>query len=216
MKIKDLDNNEKHTIGEEITNSITHGFGILFGIVALILLIIFSSKKGSITLISTIVYGISLIVLYLISTLYHGIQHKKTKKVFEILDHIAVYLLIAGTYTPFALLIIKGMKGWILLVLIWFLAIVGISIKPFTVKKFLFLSTAIYIFMGWIAIFLINDLIANLNAFQITTLILGGVFYTVGTFFYVFRKIKYGHFIWHLFVLFGSISHFITIFSYIL
>ncbi|MEM1988254.1 MAG: hemolysin III family protein [Candidatus Woesearchaeota archaeon] len=216
MKIKDLDNNEKHTIGEEIANSITHGFGILFGIVALILLIIFSSKKGAITLISTIVYGISLIVLYLISTLYHGIQHKKTKKVFEILDHIAVYLLIAGTYTPFALFIIKGMKGWILLVLIWLLAIVGISIKPFTVKKFLFLSTAIYIFMGWIAIFLIKDLIANLNAFQITTLILGGVFYTVGTLFYVFRKIKYGHFIWHLFVLFGSISHFITIFSYIL
>ncbi|MEM2115521.1 MAG: hemolysin III family protein [Candidatus Woesearchaeota archaeon] len=216
MKIKDFENNEKHTGLEEIANSITHGIGTILAIAGLILLIIFSSNKGIVAIISTLVYGITLIFLYLSSTLYHAIQHKKTKYIFEILDHIGIYLLIAGTYTPFTLLVIGSVKGWILLSIIWTFAILGIILKPFMVKKFLIISTGIYVLMGWMCIFLVKELILKLSEFSLLMLIIGGVLYTAGTFFYVFRKIRFGHMIWHIFVLLASISHFISIFTYVL
>lgn len=215
--IKDLDNHEKYTLGEEIANSITHGIGALLSLAGLIILIIFSALKGSpLQTFSVIVYGTSLFLLYLASTLYHSIQHKKAKQILEIIDHSSIYLLIAGTYTPFTLVTLNGKIGWTIFITVWILALVGIILKPFFIKKFRILSTLLYIAMGWMIIFAIKPLIANLPAGGIRWLVVGGLLYTIGAVFYIWRKIPYGHMIWHLFVLGGSISHFIAVFFYVL
>lgn len=215
--MNNIDNYEKYTIGEEIANSITHGIGALLSLAALVILIIFSVLKGTpLQTLSVTIYGISLFLLYLASTLYHSIQHKKAKQILEIIDHSSIYLLIAGTYTPFTLVTLNGKTGWSIFIAVWILAIIGIATKPFIVKKFRILSTLLYIIMGWIIIFAIKPLINNLPSGGIFWLVFGGVLYTVGAFFYVWRKIKFGHMIWHLFVLGGSISHFIAVFFYVL
>lgn len=215
--IKDLDNHEKYTLGEEIANSITHGIGALLSLAGLIILIIFSALKGSpLQTFSVIVYGTSLFLLYLASTLYHSIQHKKAKQILEIIDHSSIYLLIAGTYTPFTLVTLNGKIGWTIFITVWILALIGIILKPFFIKKFRILSTLLYIAMGWMIIFAIKPLIANLPASGIRWLVVGGLLYTIGAVFYIWRKIPYGHMIWHLFVLGGSISHFIAVFFYVL
>lgn len=214
MKIKDLENNEKYSIGEEIANSITHGIGALFGIAGLVILVIFSAlSRNPSKVIASTVYGISLIILYIASTLYHAIQHKGAKKVFEIIDHSAIYLLIAGTYTPFTLLALKGKIGWIIFSIVWSLTIVGIVLKAFFVKKFMILSTIIYIFLGWMVVFAFKPLVSAVSHKTIILLVLGGIFYTIGTVFYILRKIRYGHMVWHLFVLAGSVLHFFAVFN---
>nr|WP_241244190.1 hemolysin III family protein [Marinitoga sp. 38H-ov] len=216
-KIRDLDNNEKYTLGEEVANSITHGIGAILSFVGLIILIIFSVLKGnSLQTFSVTIYGISLFLLYLASTLYHSIQNKKIKHILEIIDHSAIYLLIAGTYTPFTLVTLNGKIGWTIFITVWVLAIIGISLKPFFVKRFRILSTLLYIAMGWIIIFAIKPLVSLLPFGGILWLIIGGLLYTIGAIFYVWRKLPYGHMIWHLFVLGGSISHFIAVFFYVL
>lgn len=215
--MKDLDNVEDFTIGEEIANAVIHGIGALLSIAALVLLIVFSAiNKQPWSIMSSIIYGSSLIILYLSSTLYHSFQNQKVKDLFEIFDHCAIYILIAGTYTPFTLITLKDKSGWILFSIVWALAAVGIVFKIFFVKKFRILSTFLYIAMGWLVVFAMEPLVANLDPWGIFWLVVGGVLYTLGTIFYIWRKIPYHHALWHLIVLAGSICHFFSVFFYVI
>ncbi|HQO05359.1 MAG TPA: hemolysin III family protein [Fervidobacterium sp.] len=210
----DKENIERYTMGEEIANSVTHGVGALLSIAGLVLLIVFSAfTANSLTITSFTIYGASLFLLYLISTLYHAIQHKKTKFIFEIMDHSAIYLLIAGTYTPFCLVSLKGALGWTIFGIVWGCAALGIVFKIFFVKKFMFLSTLMYILMGWMVVFALKPLIAATSKQTIIFLVIGGLFYTFGAIFYVWRKVKYHHMVWHLFVLAGSVFHYFSVLS---
>ncbi len=209
-------NAHNYTVGEEIANAVTHGIGVLLAIAALVLLVVFSSIHGNATaVVSFTVYGSTLVILYLMSTIYHSLPRGKAKDVFEILDHSSIFLLIAGTYTPFALVTLKGAKGWTIFGIIWGLAIAGIVMKVFLVKKFVILSTLMYILMGWMAIFILKDIMVSVPLNGVILLVLGGVAYTMGAFFYVWRKMPYNHAIWHLFVLAGSVFHFFTILLYV-
>ncbi|SHH45847.1 PAQR family membrane homeostasis protein TrhA [Thermosipho atlanticus] len=211
MKI-DFDNNDVFQTTEEIANAITHGLGAALSICAIVLLIIFS-HGNPVKLVSTIIYSTTLFILYISSTLYHSITHKKTKYVFEIFDHASIYLLIAGTYTPFSLITLKGTLGWVIFSVVWILAILGIIYKIFFVKKFVIFSTLLYIAMGWLIIFALKPLSQNLNSKGMIFLFAGGILYTLGTIFYIWRKLPYHHAIWHIFVLGGSILHFFAILS---
>ncbi|MBA4537776.1 hemolysin III family protein [Bacillus aquiflavi] len=205
-----------YTIREEVANAITHGIGFLLSIPAFVLLIIFSLKTNDPWyVVSFTVFGGSMILLYLFSTLTHSIQHRKAKYVFEILDHAAIYILIAGTYTPFVLIPLRGGLGWILFGVIWTLAIAGIVFKMFFVKKFIILSTLIYIMMGWLVIIAIKPLYEALGTSGFTLLLTGGILYTIGSLFYVWRKIPYHHAIWHIFVLAGSSFMYFCILLYV-
>ncbi|RAO99035.1 hemolysin D [Petrotoga sp. 9PW.55.5.1] len=202
---------------EEIANAVIHGIGALLSIVALVLLVVFSAiNKQPWSIFSSIIYGSSLIILYSASTLYHSFQNKKVKELFEIFDHSAIYILIAGTYTPFALITLNGRLGWILFSVVWILAAIGILFKIFFVKKFMILSTLLYIAMGWLVVFAMGPLVENLDFWGLFWLVIGGVLYTLGTIFYIWRKIPYHHAIWHLIVLAGSICHFFSVFFYVI
>jgi len=215
--LKDLENVEKFSIREEIANAVIHGIGALLSIVALVLLVVFSAiNKQPWSIFSSIIYGSSLIILYSASTLYHSFQNKKVKELFEIFDHSAIYILIAGTYTPFALITLNGRLGWILFSVVWILAAIGILFKIFFVKKFMILSTLLYIAMGWLVVFAMGPLVENLDFWGLFWLVIGGVLYTLGTIFYIWRKIPYHHAIWHLIVLAGSICHFFSVFFYVI
>lgn len=202
---------------EEIANSITHGIGILLSIASLVLLIVFSVLYGDTWhVISFTVFGVSMVFLYTCSTLLHSLKAPKIKHVFEILDHGAIYIFIAGTYTPFLLVTLRGTLGWTLFGIIWGLALFGVVFKIFFVKRFILLSTLFYILMGWMIIVAFKPLFNNLASGGIFWLVLGGIFYTFGSLFYVWRKIPHHHAIWHIFVLLGSMAHFITVFFYVL
>ncbi|MED0772195.1 MULTISPECIES: PAQR family membrane homeostasis protein TrhA [Bacillus] len=203
------------TIKEEIANAITHGIGVLLSIPALIFLIIFAVKYGSPTDIASFsIFGASMLLLYLSSTLLHSIQHKKTKDILEIVDHSAIYVLIAGTYTPFLLGPLKGALGLTLLIIVWSLALGGIVFKIFFVKRFIIFSTLVYLMMGWLIIVAIKPLYASLSGPGFGLLLLGGLLYSAGTIFYIWRKIPFHHAIWHSFVLGGSASMFFCILFY--
>lgn len=206
----------EYSIKEEIANAITHGIGVLLSIPALVMLIIFAVKYGNAWhIVSFSIFGSSMLLLYLFSTLVHAIQHKKAKYVFEILDHSAIYLLIAGTYTPFVLISIRGPLGWTLFGIVWGLAVAGIIFKIFFVKKFIILSTLLYILMGWLVIVAAKPLYDSLQWEGFMLLLAGGLFYTIGSIFYVWRKIPYHHAIWHTFVLAGSASMFFCVLFYV-
>ncbi|ABX31896.1 channel protein, hemolysin III family [Petrotoga mobilis SJ95] len=215
--MKDLDNIEKFTTGEEVANAVIHGIGALLSIAALVLLVVFSAINGQPwSIFSSVIYGSSLIILYLSSTLYHSFQRKKIKDLFEIFDHSAIYILIAGTYTPFALITLSGRLGWIIFSVVWVLAAIGIIFKIFFVKRFRILSTILYIAMGWLVVFAMEPLVTNLDFWGVFWLVIGGILYTLGTIFYVWRKIPYHHALWHLIVLAGSICHFFSVFFYVI
>lgn len=206
----------QYSIKEEIANAITHGIGALLSIPALVMLIIFAVKYGDVWhVVSFTIFGVSMLLLYLFSTLVHSIQHPKAKDVFEILDHSAIYFLIAGTYTPFLLVTLRGSLGWTLFGIIWGLAILGVILKIFFVKRFIILSTLFYILMGWMIIIAIKPLYQSLTTEGFTLLLTGGILYTVGSIFYVWRKIPYHHAIWHGFVLAGSAAMFFCILFYV-
>jgi hemolysin III len=212
-----LRNIENYTIGEEIANAVTHGIGTLLAIAALVLLVIFSSIYGNAWyVVSFSIYGSSLVILYTMSTIYHALPRGKAKDIFEIFDHSSIFLLIAGTYTPFELITLRGSVGWTLFGITWGMAIIGILFKVFFVKKFVVLSTLIYIIMGWMIVFAIKPLFEKLPIDGIVFLVIGGIFYTLGTVFYIRRKMKYHHAVWHLFVIGGSAMHFFAILFYVL
>lgn len=210
---------DTHTFskGEEISNSITHGIGVLLSIAALVILIISSSLYGTAWhIVSFTIFGVTMLLLYTSSTMVHSLPKGKAKDVFEILDHSSIYHFIAGTYTPFLLVVIKGPLSWTLFGIVWGLAITGTVFKAFFVKKFLFTSTILYVVMGWMIVFAWKPLIQNLSSQGIIFLVLGGVAYTVGCIFYLWKLFKHHHAVWHLFVLIGTLFHFFCILFYVL
>jgi hemolysin III len=182
-----------------------------------VVLIVFASLYGSaMHVVSFTVYGTTMLMLYFSSTMLHSLPEGKVKDIFEVIDHAAIYLFIAGTYTPLLFIVVQGALGWTLFGVVWGLAVVGIVFKAFFVKRFLFLSTACYVAMGWLAVIAFRPIMETLPSGGIACLVGGGIAYTVGTIFYVWRGFSYHHAIWHVFVLIGSILHFVLILFYVL
>ena len=201
------------SIIEEIFNIITHGLGMILSIVGFVVLLNFANKNFSLEkIIGFSIFGLVIIFSYTISTLYHSLIFTKAKKVFKILDHSSIFLLIAGTYTPFLLIALNGKLGLVLLLSIWFFAILGIILKVFYVHRFKKLSLVFYLFMGWFILFGIKPLLNFLPVNAVILLALGGLSYTFGIAFYVLKKLPFNHAVWHIFVLSGTISHFFAMF----
>lgn len=212
-----MNDSSTYSVQEEIANAVTHGIGALLSAAALALLVVFASMYGNAwSIVSFSIYGATLILLYLFSTLYHSFQNPRVKAIFKILDHSAIYLLIAGTYTPFTLVTLRGALGWTIFGIIWGLAVLGIVLKAFFVKRFKLLSTISYVLMGWVIIIAMKPLISSLPMNGVILLVSGGILYTVGAIFYMWKKLPYNHAVFHLFVLGGSICHFSSILFYVL
>lgn len=200
------------TIREEIVNSITHGIGTLISIAALVVLVVFAAIKGNAWhVVSFTIFGSSMILLYLSSTLYHSFQKPKVKNLFARFDHAAIFLLIAVTYTPYMLSSLRGGLGWTFFGIIWGLAISGAVIRSIYLTRFRKLMVAIYVLMGWMFVFALKSIIKITPVDSLVFLFIGGGLYTIGVIFYAWRNLKYGHGIWHLFVLGGSIMHFFAV-----
>lgn len=213
------DQKHKHrtqTLGEEIANSISHGIGFLGALVVTPFLIIAAIPKGASGVIGASIFGTTMMLLYLASTLYHAFPHSKAKRVFKIFDHSGIFLLIAGTYTPFTLTVLPTAWGWTLFAIVWSLAIAGVVLKSVSGAKTNWISTALYLGMGWIAVVAAKPLWDNLSTPGIVWLMLGGVMYSAGVIFFALdRKVKYAHFIWHLFVLAGTACHVVAILGFV-
>ena len=209
--------NRAQSYSEEQLNTLTHGITAITAIGGLVVLIVFGAKSNlEWSLFSAIFYGVSLVALYTFSTFYHGLKDEKAKGVFKILDHCGIFLLIAGSYTPVLLISIGGVTGWVFFSIQWGMALIGIILKIFYTGKFKFISTLLYAVMGWIIVFKIEVLEAALVTPAYWLLFAGGLAYTVGIVFYIMdSRIKYGHFIWHLFVMAGSILHYIMMVMYV-
>ena len=202
-------------IGEEIANSITHGLGLLLSIAGLSVLVTMAAIRGTAWhIVACSVYGATLVLLYLSSTLYHAIQAPRAKRVFRILDHSAIYLLIAGTYTPFVLITLRGPLGWTLFGLQWGMAVCGILFKSLTRGSYEIASTAIYALMGWMGVLAMRTMYASLHFEGVLWIVTGGLLYTLGIIFFAINR-RYCHTVWHLFVLAGSICHFYAVLRYI-
>ena len=201
---------------EERYNVLTHSFGFILGIVALILLVIYHQNAVPWSLFSVIVYGLSVVVLFFASAKYHSVKNEQRKHFYRIIDHISIYLLIAGTYTPVLLILLPNSLGWLLFWIVWGVAFFGIFLKLFFTGKFEVFSTLLYLVMGWLIVFDYNNLAIALVPEGIFWLFAGGLFYTVGIIFYAIEKIPFNHVIWHVFVLAGAICHFLMIFWYII
>jgi hemolysin III len=205
------------TVGEEIASSITHGIGAALSVAGLVFLVILATMCGDVWRIASFsIYGGTLIILYLASTLYHSFRNQKVKKIFRVIDHSSIFLLIAGTYTPFLLVSLRGVLGWYLFGIIWALAGMGIVFKTLFIGRYGRISVFIYVMMGWLCVVAIRQMLANIPSGGIIGLTVGGVLYTAGIVFYAWPKLKYSHAIWHLFVLGGSICHYFSIFLYVL
>lgn len=208
---------KKYTLGEELMSAITHGVGAGLAITALVLCIIEGAKTGALNVVSGVIYGTSLIILYLMSTLYHSFKPNKAKKVFRVFDHCSIFLLIAGSYTPFTLITLNGLKGWIMFSIIWSCSILGIIFNSINLEKYKKISFILYLILGWTVIFDFKTLMANLAPTGFILLVSGGITYTLGAIVYlVGAKVKYMHSIWHFFVLAASILHFFCIYLYVL
>ncbi|MEO0233921.1 MAG: hemolysin III family protein [candidate division WOR-3 bacterium] len=206
----------KMSLIEEIFNSVTHGLGFLLSITGLVLCVIFSVKvKNVYAIVSSSIYGASLILLYISSTLYHSFPEGNVKKIFKFFDHTSIYILIAGTYTPFTLLPLRGPLGWTIFGVIWGLALFGIVFKTFFINKTDIISTIIYILMGWMIVIAIKQVYLSVPKISFIFLVIGGISYTIGTIFYILDRLFFFHIVWHIFVLIGSITHFFSIFLYI-
>jgi len=202
---------------EERMNVITHALGLILSIIALVLLILKSANfDGYRPIFSFTVFGASLVLLYAASTFYHSTEHTKLRHYLNIADHAAIYILIAGTYTPFALITFRQHNGWFVFFLIWGIALAGTLLKLFFIGRFNVLSTILYIAMGWIVIFYIKPLITIFDNWGIFWLFAGGFFYTTGAVIFLLEKLKFNHAIFHFFVLAGSFCHFIAIYFYVL
>lgn len=197
---------------EEIANAIIHGIGALLSIAALVILIVSSVTQGTAWhVVSFTLFGATMVLLYASSTLVHGFPAGRAKDLFEIMDHSSIYFFIAGTYTPFLFLAVKGSLGWTLFGIVWGLAIAGTVFKAYFVKRFLHTSTLLYVVMGWLMVFAWKPLVANVSTEGIIYLAVGGILYTLGAVFYVWRGFTYHHAVWHIFVLAASILHFFAV-----
>ncbi len=206
-----------YTVGEEIFNAISHGLGALLAIAGLVLLIVFAARSGQgIQLAAALVYGISLILEYTASTLYHAIQHPKAKAVFRVLDHSCIYLLIAGSYTPFALITLQEHHGLLIFALVWAIALIGILVESFWREKPKWINVVVYLAMGWIVVWKIAVLWQLLAPVAFWLLLAGGLAYSLGTIFYLLKDIRYMHSIWHIFVLAGSILQYFVVLLFVI
>ncbi len=206
-----------YSVGEEIANSVTHGIGVLLAILGLVMLVVFASLHGNAWhIVSCSIFGWTLLLLYLSSTLYHSIPSPKIKRLLRVFDHSAIYLLIAGTYTPFTLVNLRGPWGWSLFGIVWGIALLGIILKLTPYAQLRGVSTTLYLIMGWTVIIAIKPMLAVLAPTGFTLLLLGGLAYTFGVIFYAWKRLPYGHAIWHLFVLAGSCCHFFAVFYYVI
>jgi hemolysin III len=204
------------SFGEELAHSVTHGVGWVASLVGLVVLMIAAVRSGDPwTIGACAVYAVTLVLLYAASTLYHALSGTRARHVFQILDHSAIFLLIAGTYTPFALVSLRGPWGWTILGIIWSLAIAGVTLKAVFGPKWPILSTALYIAMGWTVVIAAKPLVASVPAAGIAWLAAGGLAYTGGVVFYAWGRMRYSHAVWHLFVLAGSVCHYIAILCYV-
>ncbi|MDO6743131.1 hemolysin III family protein [Tenacibaculum soleae] len=208
--------NHQYSKKEEKLNVLTHGFGLVLAIIAMPFLILKSLEYNEFWKISSfVIYSLSLIILYAASTFYHAAKEPKLRRRLNIFDHAAIYVLIAGSYTPFCLVVLPDSSGWYLFVFVWLFALAGVVLKLFFTGKFDKLSTALYLIMGWQVIFLIKPLMNSLSSDGLFYLMAGGVFYTVGAILYSIKKIPYNHAIFHVFVLLGSFSHFLAIYKHV-
>ena len=206
-----------YSVGEEIANSVTHGIGALLSIGGLAVLVGFASLYGNAWHITSCsIYGSTMILLYVASTLYHGIPIPSIKGILRQIDHSAIYLLIAGTYTPFMLVNLRGSWGWSLFGIVWGIAVLGIVLKATSYGRLPGISLALYLAMGWIVVIAIKPMFAAIDQGGLLLLLLGGVAYTGGVVFYVWKKLPYSHAIWHLFVMAGSCFHFFAILLYVI
>ncbi len=206
-----------YTVGEEIANSLTHGVGAVLGIAGLVVLVTLAALHGDAwDVVSCAIYGGTMVVLYTASTLYHGITAPRAKRVLRVVDHSAIFLLIAGTYTPFTLVSLRGPWGWSIFGTVWGLAAAGIILEIAAPRRWPALSLVLYIAMGWVVVVAVKPLLAVLPTGGLVLLVLGGLAYTAGIGFYVWRRLPYGHAIWHLFVLAGTLLHFLAILFYVL
>ncbi len=206
-----------YTTREEVAHSLTHGAGALLSVAGLVMLVLQTTGSGQAShLISALIFGGSLVVLYTASTLYHAFPWPRIKGIFKTLDHVAIYFLIAGTYTPFALITLGGSLGYSLLAVIWALALGGTAFELLSRGKMEKLALVFYLLMGWVAVFFIKPLAELLTTNGMILLVLGGVLYSVGAIFYAWKKLPYNHTVWHLFVLAGSITHFFCILETVL
>lgn len=202
----------RYTLGEEIFNSVSHGTGGALSIAGTVVLIVCAAiYSDALGVISSCIYGASLIILYTMSTLYHAITNEKAKKIFRIMDHNTIFFLIAGTYTPITLAFLRGAVGWILFAVVWLAAIVGIVLNSIDLERFRKPSVVCYVLMGWVIIFAVKPLFTSVPTISLVFLLIGGIFYTVGVIFYAIKKVRYFHSVWHLFTVAGSVFHYFAI-----
>lgn len=205
------------TLGEEIANAVTHGLGLGLSVAALVLLTVFASLRGGPWhVVSCSIYGASLVLLYAASTFYHALPDSRAKRVFKILDHSLIYLLIAGTYTPFTLVNLRGPWGWAIFGCVWGLAVAGVLLEIFRGNRYRGLSLVFYLALSWMVVVAAGPLWHNVAGGGLLFLGLGGLAYTLGTVFYAWRRLRYGHAIWHVFVLAGSALHFFSVLLYVI
>ncbi len=202
--------NRLYTKSEEIFNSVSHGIGALLSVAGMVVLIVLASRRGDIIgIVGFSIYGLTLLALYLSSTLYHSIVPVKAKRILRVFDHSTIYLLIAGSYTPVTLLAMDNVWGWWIFGLAWGLAILGIALNLINFEKTKKFSLVLYILMGWMVVFAVKPMLASVPAGMLVMLLVGGLFYTGGVVFYAAKRIPFNHGIWHLFVLAGSVSHYL-------
>ena len=204
-----------HSFREEIANSISHGLGLLLALVALPVLVLAAIEIGNVRfLVGVSVFGGTMVLLYLASTLYHSMTHEAAKQLFRVFDHTAIFLLIAGTYTPFSLGVLRGPWGWSMLAMVWTLAIIGIILKIRKRTRHSRISIVLYVIMGWLAVIAIKPMIMLIPVPGILLIFAGGLAYTGGLAFFAAQRIRYNHFIWHLFVIAGTTCHFFAVLWY--
>jgi hemolysin III len=203
---------DRQTLGEEIANAITHGVGALLSIAGLVLMVVFAALRGTaMHVVAVSIFGATLVLLYLASTIYHAITNERAKRVLQILDHSAIYLLIAGTYTPFTLVAVGGAFGWTVFGIVWGMAVAGIVFKAFFTGRYELVAVGMYLVMGWLVVFAIKPLWNAMDPWGLAWLGMGGLSYTAGVVFYAWHRLPFAHSIWHLFVMGGSICHFFAV-----
>jgi len=208
---------ENESVIEELANGITHGIRLALNVVGLVGLVFFPVMRGNARKkTGCTTFGVTLVLLYAASTLYHSFHTPRLKRILKILDHTAIYLLIAGTYTPFTLVNLRGFWGWTLFSLVWGLSVFGILWKLFHVERFQIVSTLVYIAMGWLVLIAIKPVMSAVPLWGIVWLVAGGLFYTVGVLFFAWKRVPYNHAIWHVFVMAGSICHYVAVMFYVL
>jgi len=205
----------RYSVAEEVANSLTHAFGLMLAVAGLVLLIVETRRGDAREIVSCLLYGVTLVLVYATSVLYHGVTHEASKRWLRTLDHVAIFLLIAGTYTPFVLIALRGAWGWSLFGIVWTLAAIGTVFELTGLHRLRGVMIALYVGMGWVGIVAIRPLMAALPMAGLLLVLGGGVSYTLGVIFYVWRSLRFHHAVWHLFVIGGSVLQFLSVLWYV-